>query len=91
MDGAALFFNLIFLLGFAAFKAGQYKLFEKAGKPGWQALIPVYNIVIWLRLIGKPVWWTVLVYIPVVGVLVVVAMLIDFAKAYGKFKLGQHA
>ena len=91
MDGAALFFNLTFLLGFIAFKVGQYKLFEKAGLPGWQALIPVFSLVQWLRLIGKPVWWVILIFVPVAGVLVLVAMLIDLAKAYGKFKLGQHA
>ncbi|GAB4426748.1 MAG: signal peptidase I [Bacteroidia bacterium] len=91
MSGSAIVFNAIVFLLFAAFKAGEYKLFEKAGESGWKALVPVYNMVIWARLIGKPWWWAVLCYVPIVGVLVLVAMLIELAKAYGKYSLGHHA
>ncbi|TAE48738.1 MAG: signal peptidase I [Bacteroidetes bacterium] len=91
MNPAGILYFAIFGLGFAAFKAGQYKLFEKAGEAGWKALIPVYNWVIWLKLTGKPVWWVALMLIPIANVLVFVSLLIDLARAYGKHSLGQHA
>lgn len=70
---------------------GRYKLYSKAGKEGWTAFVPVYNQFVKLQIIGKPVWWLILLYIPVIGVLVWVAMVIEFAKSYGKHKLGEHA
>ncbi|MBE2265202.1 MAG: signal peptidase I [Flavobacteriales bacterium] len=67
------------------------KCFEKAGKPLWAGFIPIYNIVILLEIVGRPLWWLALFllgFIPIVGsiaVLVIMAILwIDFAKSYGK-------
>ena len=91
MDFGAIFFISILVLIFGAITVGRWKLYEKAGKPGWAALVPGYNWYVWLQIIGKPVWWIVLLLIPVVGVLVWVAMMIEFVKAYGKYKLGEHA
>ncbi len=91
MNSAGIFFVGIFALILIAFKFAQYKLFEKAGKPGWSALVPVYGNYIWLELIGKPVWWLILLYIPIVGILVFVSMVIELAKAYGKYDLKDHA
>lgn len=91
MDSAGLFFVSIFVIVFVAFKVAQYKLFEKAGQEGWKALVPVYNYYVWLELIGKPWWWLILLFIPIIGVLVLVAMVIEFAKSYGKYSLGNHA
>ena len=39
---------------------GQWKVFEKAGQPGWAAIIPIYNIYIMTKIGGKPGWWTIL-------------------------------
>ena len=91
MDGAALFFNAIGLIIVVGFTVGLYKLFEKAGEAGWKAMVPIYNWMVWLRLIGKPMWWVGLILIPVVGVLVLVSMVIDLARAYGKHDLKHHA
>ena len=91
MNGAALLFNGIGLVIVATFAVGLYKMFEKAGEAGWKALVPVYNWVIWLKLIGKPVWWVVLLLIPVVNILVLVSMVIDLARAYGQHDLKHHA
>jgi signal peptidase I len=90
MNGAGLLYGSIFALAYLGFKAGQYKLFEKAGIPGWQALIPVYNLLPWTRLIGKPAWWVAVAILPVFGILVIVSMMIDLARAFGKYHLGQH-
>jgi len=36
---------------------GLWKIFIKAGKPGWASIIPIYNIIVLLEIIGKPLWW----------------------------------
>jgi hypothetical protein len=64
--------------------AGAWKTFEKAGKPGWASIVPIYNIIVMLEIIGRPLWWIVLLFIPFVGIVAAVIIMIDFAKAFGK-------
>lgn len=64
--------------------ASLWKLFTKAGEPGWAAIVPIYNIIVWLRIAGKPAWWVVLMLIPFVNMVVAIIASIEFAKAYGK-------
>ena len=64
--------------------AGAWKTFEKAGKPGWASIVPIYNIIVMLEMIGRPLWWIVLLFIPFVGIVAAVIIMIDFAKAFGK-------
>jgi len=70
---------------------GLWKLFEKAGMPGWPAIIPLYNIYIMIRLSGRPVWWMIFAIIPGINLLFAIGITIDFAKSYGKFRLRQQA
>ena len=91
MNSAALFFYGLGGLILIASKIGQYKLFEKAGEDGWKALVPIYSTLITLKLIGKPGWWLALLLIPIVGTLIWITMVIDFARAYGKYGLLDHA
>ncbi len=68
-----------------------WKIFEKAGKPGWAAIIPIYNIIVMLEIVGKPVWWLLLLFIPFVGIVVSIMMVLELAKKFGKgggFALG---
>ncbi|WNJ16828.1 signal peptidase I [Pontibacter sp. G13] len=90
MNFAGIFFGIVVFLLFGASAVGRWKLFEKAGQAGWKALIPVYSEYITLQLIGKPIWWLILLFIPVANVLVGVAMQIEFVKSYGKYKLVEH-
>jgi signal peptidase I len=85
------FYMIMIVLGYLATNIGKYKLFEKAGEPGWAAFVPIYGDLICARLIGKPWWWAVVLYIPIVGVLIGVAMVIEFVKSFGKYKLQEHA
>jgi hypothetical protein len=64
--------------------AGMWKIFTKAGKPGWAAIIPIYNLIVLLQIAGKPLWWIVLFCIPVVNFVAAVMVLISVAKAFGK-------
>lgn len=63
---------------------GSWKLFEKAGKPGWASLVPIYNLVVILEIVGRPVWWVILLLIPCVNFVVAILICIDLAKSFGK-------
>jgi hypothetical protein len=64
--------------------AGMWKVFTKAGQPGWAAIVPIYNIVILLKIVGRPVWWLVLLLIPFVNFVILILVSIDMAKSFGK-------
>jgi len=70
---------------------GFWKLFEKAGRPGWEGIIPIYNIYVMIKLSGKPLWWLILVLIPGINLLFMIGIMVDFLKSYGKFSLGEQA
>ena len=64
--------------------AGLWKVFEKAGEPGWAAIIPIYNLIVLMKIAGRPVWWFILLLIPVVGFIIAILVSIDIAKRFGK-------
>ena len=64
--------------------AGVWKTFEKAGQPGWAAIIPFYNVYIMLKIAGRPGWWLILFLIPLVNVIVGIVTCVDIAKNFGK-------
>jgi hypothetical protein len=71
--------------------AALWKIFVKAGEPGWAAIIPIYNLVVMLKIVGRPVWWIVLLLIPFVNLIVAFILAFDLAKVFGKgtgFALG---
>jgi uncharacterized protein DUF5684 len=63
---------------------GMWKVFTKAGQPGWAVLIPIYNIIVMLQIAGKPIWWIILFFIPIVNIVVAIMVPIAIAKAFGK-------
>lgn len=75
---------LVWLAVMIAVIAGFWKVFVKAGKPGWAVLIPIYNIVVMLQIVGRPIWWLILLIIPIVGLIVAIIVSIDMAKSFGK-------
>ncbi|MEU4801837.1 DUF5684 domain-containing protein [Actinosynnema sp. NPDC023587] len=64
--------------------AAMWKVFAKAGQPGWAAIIPIYNIYVLLKVAGRPGWWLILFIIPVVNLVMSVILALDVAKAFGK-------
>ena len=64
--------------------AGFWKMFSKAGHPGWAAIVPIYNTYILCKVGGRPGWWLILFFIPVVSIIVWIILAIDVAKAFGK-------
>ena len=64
--------------------AGVWKMFEKAGQPGWAAIIPIYNIIVMLQVAKKPVWWVLLYFIPIANIIVAVLVALSLAENFGK-------
>jgi hypothetical protein len=78
----------IFWLAYFAFIiaiiVGMWKVFEKAGKPGWAAIIPLYNIIVLLEIVNKPLWWFILLLIPLVNLVIAIMVIHRVALSFGK-------
>ncbi len=61
-----------------------WKLNTKAGQPGWAAIVPFYNIYVMLKIVGRPGWWLILFFIPLVNFVIAIILMVDLAKAFGK-------
>ena len=61
---------------------GSFKLFTLAGVESWKALIPFYNIIKHLDIINRPRWWIVLVFIPVINLLMIPVIWVEFIKTF---------
>jgi len=75
---------LVFLAIAIVFIIGMWKVFEKAGQPGWAVLIPIYNAYVLLQIAGRPGWWLLLFFIPLVNIVIAFLVAIDVAKAFGQ-------
>jgi signal peptidase I len=78
---------ILTILFFLTATAGLWRIFEKAGYPGWQAVIPFYNFYIWLKIIHKPLWWYVFILIPFINVFTLLLMVVDTLKCFNKHGL----
>jgi hypothetical protein len=84
-ESAAGFVAPLVIVGmFVVFIAGLWRTFTKAGKPGWACLVPIYNIIVMLEIAGRPLWWLLLLFVPIVNFFVAMIVVIDIAKAFGK-------
>lgn len=77
---------IIQLILIVFYVACSWKIYVKAGQPGWACLIPIYNIVVFLKIINRPIWWLILIFIPFVNFVVAIIMAMDMAVAFGKSK-----
>lgn len=64
--------------------AGMWKLFVKAGQPGWAAIVPIYNTYVMTQIVGRPILWFILTFVPCVNFVAMVLIMIDLAKSFGK-------
>jgi len=64
--------------------ASQWKVFEKAGQPGWACLIPIYNLYVMLKIAGKPGWWLAMYLIPFVNIVFAIWTVNMISKSFGK-------
>jgi Family of unknown function (DUF5684) len=63
---------------------GGWKVFEKAGQPGWAIIVPIYNAYVLLKIAGRPGWWLILYLIPLINIVIALVVSIDIAKAFGQ-------
>ena len=89
---------LIMIAIYVVTVVGLWKMFVKAGRPGWAAIVPIYNWWVWVEMIGRPRWWfwalvasLLLSWIPLVGIILSILMFVlylmgclDMAKAFGR-------
>jgi hypothetical protein len=76
---------IIIWLAFVVFLiAAQWKVYEKAGQPGWACIIPIYNIYVLLKIVGKPGWWLIMMIIPGVNLIFAIWALNMLSKSFGK-------
>ena len=62
----------------------MWRLFVKAGKPGWASLIPIYNTLVQLEIVQRPWWWLLLMIVPFVNIVLVIIVIFELAKVFGK-------
>jgi len=60
-----------------------WKIFTKAGQEGWKSIIPIYNTIVLLQIVGRPWWWILLLLIPFVNLIVLIIVMNDLSKAFG--------
>jgi hypothetical protein len=83
--GAIQLFLFVIILSFAAVAiAGHWKVFTKAGKPGWACIIPFYNLIVLVEIVGKPVWWFLLLLCPCVNIVFIIWIYNLLSKSFGK-------
>jgi len=78
------FIKVFFILSVVFLAICHWKLFEKADKPGWTALIPIYNLLVLLEIAGKPKWWIVPLLIPFVGIIPYILLIDGVSRSFGK-------
>ena len=75
-----IFFLAVQLIHFG----GSWKLYQKAGKKSWEALIPIYNAVVLMQIIRRPKWWVILLFIPIINLMIFPVVWVETLRSFGK-------
>jgi len=78
--GMVIFYLAVLVLTYA----GLWKIFVKAGKPGWAAIVPIYNLIVLIEIVGKPTIWVLWLIIPCVNIVFAVWLTNLLSKSFGK-------
>jgi hypothetical protein len=62
----------------------MWKVFTKAGEPGWYSIIPIWSTLVLLKIVGRPMWWILLMFIPLVNLVILIIVYNDLSKSFGK-------
>jgi hypothetical protein len=74
----------LYLVFVVAVIVGWWMIFTKAGEAGWKSIIPIWNILVLLRIVGREWWWILLMLIPIVNLIVWIIVALDLAKSFGR-------
>lgn len=83
-SGTGIVMLLVWLAVLVAFFAGLWKAFEKAGEPGWAAVVPIYNLYVMIKISGNQWWWLILFFLPLINLIALFKISIDVAKRFGQ-------
>ena len=83
-DGVSIIVVLLYIAVIVFYIYCMWRIYEKADKPGWASIIPVYNVLVQLEIIGRPWWWLLLLFVPVANFVIGIILMIDLAKVFGK-------
>ena len=83
-SGSAVVILLIYLAVVVFYIVAGWKVFAKAGEPGWGVFVPIYNLYLICKISGRPEWWLILFFIPLVNIVIGLIIAMDIAKAFSK-------
>ena len=63
---------------------GTWKLYKKAGRKIWEAAIPIYNSIVLMKIINRPSWWTLLLFIPIINLIMFPVIWVETLRSFGK-------
>lgn len=63
---------------------GTWKLYKAAGRKSWEAAVPVYNAIVLMKIINRPWWWTFLLFIPIVNLIMFPVIWVETMRSFGK-------
>jgi hypothetical protein len=69
--------------GYLVTAVALWGIFVKAGQPGWAGFVPVFNMIVVLRCVGRPWWWILLFFIPLVDIVVLIMVYYDLSRSFG--------
>ena len=88
MDDSFGSFGMIFWIACLAvtvfYIASMWKIYTKARQPGWASLIPIYNAVVLHQMVGKPIWWVILYFVPIVNIVIAIIVTHALSLSFGK-------
>ena len=90
-SGALAGLTVVYLAIVVFYLAAGWRIYAKAGQPGWAIIIPVYNIYVMLKIVGRPWWWLLLYLVPIVNLVIGIIVAVDLSRSFGKgvgFALG---
>ena len=85
-----LIFGLLYFAFIGAILYGNWKMYEKAGKPGWASIIPIYNLIVLYEIIGRELVKVLFLLIPIVNLYFIITAYISLAKSFGKRETGEY-
>lgn len=82
--GGSMIAMLIWLAICVFFIVCMWKVFVKAGEPGWGCLVPFYNVYLFVKIAGRPWWWFILLLVPLINIIISIIIPFDIAKRFDK-------
>ena len=77
--------SIIYLLIVVLLLVSMWKVYEKAGRQGWEGIIPIYNLYVMLQIINRPWWWLlIMIFVPIANIIFSIIALKEFLEKFGK-------